>query len=174
MSNLRPLDGVATDILFYRPCARCQQAFLYCRGQEPGRRYCGEACATWAKGERERKARKTYRASLEGQEQHRDEEEERRARRRLEAVGDRRLVLQSSEVQRVDPASPSVHAIEEGHSEPEEDKEERVEWVLVAWPGVLAAAAAMLGAEVECPGCGRRGPVVRVVSLADWHGEDGA
>ena len=173
MSNLRPLDGVATDILFYRPCARCQQAFLYCRGREPGRRYCGEACATWAKGERERKARKTYRASLEGQEQHRDEEEERRARRRLAAVGDRRLEVESREVQRVDPASPYVHATEEGHGEPGQEEGDRVEWVLVAWPGVLEAAAAMLGAEVGCPGCGRRGRVIRVVSLAEWHREAG-
>jgi hypothetical protein len=173
VSNLRPLDGVAGDILFYRPCARCQQAFLYCRGREPGRRYCGESCATEAKEVRERKARKKYRASPEGQEQHRDEEAERRERHRQEAVGDRRLGPASCEVQRVASASPYAHAVEEGRGEPGEDEGERVEWVLVAWPGVLAAAGALLGAEVECPGCGRRGPVVRVVSLAEWRGEEG-
>jgi hypothetical protein len=171
VSNLRPLDGVATDILFYRPCACCQQAFHYCRGREPGRRYCGEACAAWARWERERKARKTYRVSPEGQEQHRDEEGERRARRRHEAVGDRRLALESSEVQRVDPVSPYVHAVKEGHGERGQDEGDRMEWVLVAWPGLLVAAGAMVGTEMGCPGCGRRGTVVRVVSLAEWRGD---
>lgn len=49
---------------------------------------------------------------------------------------------------------------------------EPLEWLLVAWPELLAAATWMLGSAVACPGCGRRGVVARVVSLDDWDEED--
>ena len=77
VSNLRPRARVARDVLFYRPSKRCERGFLYCRAREPGRLYCDE-CTAPARRERERKARRTYRESVEGLEQHRDEEEERR------------------------------------------------------------------------------------------------
>jgi len=163
---------VASDVLFYRPCKRCQQAFLYCRAREPGRLYCGEKCAAGATKEREQKARKKYSASPEGKEQHADEEAERRGRRQLERVGDRRLEVAQGQVQMVATTAPYALAVEEKRDEPGRDKGEPVEWVLVAWPGLLLDAEQMLGTQVGCPWCGRRGTVVRVVSLDDWREED--
>lgn len=49
---------------------------------------------------------------------------------------------------------------------------EPLEWLLVAWPELLAAATWLLGSSVACPGCGRRGVVVRVVSMDAWDEED--
>ena len=170
MSNLRPLDEVSRDVLLYRPCKRCQRGFLYCR-REPGRRYCGEECAGEATEEREQRARKKYRESPEGREQHRDEEVERRERRRLERVGDRRLEPAHGELQIVPTAAPCERAVEEKRDEePVEDKQ--VEWLIVVWPSLLAEAEAWLGTEVACPGCGRRGIVGRVVGLDVWREED--
>lgn len=160
---------MALDVLFYRPCKRCERPFLYCRAREPGRRYCGE-CAAPAKKERERKARLTYRNSVEGLEQHRDEEEERRGRRQLERVGDRRLAATHGELQIVSAAAPYALAAEEIRDAPSEDIE--LEWLIVAWPGLLAAASGWLGARVECPWCGREGTAVRVVGLDVWLAED--
>jgi len=171
VSNLRPLDEVARDVLFYRPCKRCQQGFLYCRAREPGRRYCGEACATAATVDREQKARKKYRDSPEGREQHRDEEIERRDRRRLERVGDRRLEPAHGELQIVSAAAPCERAVEEKRDE-EPGKDKQVEWLLVVWPSLLAEAASWLGTEVACPGCARTGIVRRVVGLDAWREED--
>lgn len=163
---------VARDFLFYRPCKRCQQGFLYCRAREPGRLYCCEECAAGATKERERKARKKYRASPEGQEQHNDEEAERRGRRQLERVGDRRPEPVQGQLQMVATTAPYALAVEEKRDGPGRDKGEPVEWVLVAWPGLLLDAEQMLGTRVGCPWCGRRGTVVRVVSLDDWREVD--
>lgn len=160
---------MALDVLFYRPCKRCERAFLYCRSREPGRRYCGE-CATPAKKERERKARLTYRNSVEGLEQHSDEEDARRKRRQLERVGDRRLESAHDELQIVSAAAPYALAVEEIRDEPSEDVE--LEWLIVAWPGLLAETEKWLGTRVACPWCGREGTVVRVVGLDVWHAED--
>lgn len=168
MSNLRPLDEVARDVLFYRPCQRCQQGFLYCRGREPGRRYCGD-CAGPAAKERVQRAQKTYRDSTEGREQHRDEEADRRERR-LVRVGDRRLEAKHGELQIVFAAAPYALAVEEICDAPSEDIE--LEWLIVVWPGLLAEAAGWLGARVECPWCGRKGTAVRVVGLDVWLAED--
>lgn len=176
MSNLRPLARVALDVLFLRPCKRCQVAFLYCRSREPGRRYCDD-CATPAQKERERKARKTYRNSPEGIEQHRDEEEERRERRELELerVGDRRLEVAEGQLQTVSTAAPYTRTGEENRDEPDDsERGEQVEWLLVAWPELLEQARGLLGTQVECPGCSRRGVVVRVVSRDDWRPKDGS
>lgn len=161
---------MARDVLFYRPCKRCQRAFLYC-GREPGRLYCGEECAATAKEESIRKARKKYRDSPEGREQHRDEESERRERQQLEPVGDRRLEPGHGQLQAVATA-PYARADEEDRDGADADQAERVEWVLVAWPGVLTPAERLLGAQATCPWCGRRGVIVRVVSLDDWREED--
>lgn len=171
MSNLRPLAEVSSEVLFYRPCKRCQRGFLYCRGREPGRRYCGEECAAAATEERVKKARQTYRDSPEGQEQHRDEEIGRRERRRLERVGDRRLEPAHGELQIVATAAPCERAAEEKRDEGAgEDKQ--VEWLLVVWPGLLAEAEGWLGTVVACPGCCRKGIVSRVLGLDEWREED--
>ena len=44
-----------------------------------------------------------------------------------------------------------------------------VEWVLVASVELLATAQGRLGAEAVCPFCGRRGRIVRVVSIKEWR-----
>ena len=163
---------VARDVLFYRPCGRCQQAFFYCRGREPGRLYCGEECSALAKEDRERRARKKYRESPEGIEQHRDEEAERRERRQFERVGDRRTELESGQLQRLTTTAPYERGVEEKRDVPRRDGSESVQWTLVAWSGLLTLAAQLLDTQVGCPCCGRRGTVIRVVEFADWREED--
>lgn len=44
-----------------------------------------------------------------------------------------------------------------------------VQWLLVAWPGLLAAAIRLMGTQLSCPCCGRSGPVVRAIDAAAWH-----
>lgn len=163
---------VARDVLFYRPCRRCQRAFFYCRGREPGRLYCGEECSADAKQERERRARKKYRESPEGIEQHRDEEAARRERRQLKRVGDRRTELEGGQLQRLETTAPYERGVEEKCDVPRRDAGESVEWVLVAWPGLLTRAAQLLDTQVGCLCCGRRGNVFRVVDLDNWRAGD--
>jgi hypothetical protein len=115
---------------------------------------------------------KKYRDSPEGREQHRDEESERRERQQLEPVGDRRLEPGHGQLQAVATAAPYARADEEDRDGADADQGERVEWVLVAWPGACAEAERLLGAQATCPWCGRRGVVARVVSLDDWREED--
>ena len=170
MSNLRPLDGVSSDVLFYRPCKRCQQGFFYCR-REPGRRYCGEECAGEATEERVQKARQKYRDSPEGREQHRDEESERRQRHRLDRVGDRRLEPAHGELQIVATTAPFKRALKERDAKPDKS-DGQLEWLLVVWPSLLTEAEGWLGLELACPVCGRKGIVGRVAGLDDWRGED--
>lgn len=150
-----------------RPCKRCGEPFLYCHSREPGRRYCAE-CAAPARKERERKARQAYRASPEGIEQHRDEEEKRRERRRVERVGDRRRPEQLGQLQVRTTAAAFVSAEEPSHAPSGVDGSRVLEWSLVVWPGLLEAARLLLGTEVACPFCGREGRVVRVFELLDW------
>ena len=163
---------MARDVLFYRPCGRCQQAFFYCRSRQPGRLYCGEECSAGAKEDRERRARKKYRDSPDGIEQHRDEEAERRGRRQLERVGDRRPKLVSGQLQRLATTAPYERGVEEKRDAQRRDGGESVQWNVVAWPGLLTHAAQLLDTQVGCPCCGRRGTVVRVVGLDDWREED--
>jgi hypothetical protein len=168
VSNLRPLARVAREILFYRPCKRCERVFWYCRSREPGRLYC-EACVEPAAEERIHRAQSKYRKSAEGLEQHRDEEAERRERQR-ERVGDRRLEGEGEQLQGPSTTSPMRSDEEESPDEPNSPEAEPVEWVVVAWPGVLEEAKQLLGTELECRGCGRLGVVVAVVSRDDWDG----
>jgi hypothetical protein len=49
------------------------------------------------------------------------------------------------------------------------DANETTDWVVVAWPGLLEQALAMLGSEVVCARCGRRGRVAQVVELDRWR-----
>jgi len=165
VSNLRPLDTrVAKAELFFKRCERerCQRAFWYCRSREPGRRYCIE-CSPVARREREQKARRTYRKSPEGQEQHRDEELDRR-QRQLGRVGDRRCAPERGRVQ-----TRAMTAAYQVVVEEKSDARRELEWVLVAWPGLRAAAEQMLGAYVVCPCCGREGRVTEVLELDEWH-----
>jgi hypothetical protein len=122
--------------------------------------------------ERKRKARKKYRDSPEGVEQHRDEEEERRARRRLERVGDRRLETGRAQLQMQPTTAQYARAAQENGDGPDKDQGKQVEWLLVAWPALLAEAELLLGTQAACPCCGRQGLVVRVVSLDEWRDEE--
>lgn len=115
------------------------------------------------------RAQQTYRNSTEGREQHRDEEADRR-QRRLERVGDRRLEPEHGELEIVSAAAPYALAVEGSRDESAEDIE--LEWLIVAWPGLLAEAEEWLGTRVGCPCCAREGAVVRVVGLDVWHPED--
>lgn len=172
MSSLRLLVArVARDLLFLRPCKRCQEPFLYCGSREPGRRYCG-ACSASARKERERKAGQTYRKSQAGREQHRDEEAARRAlpRKRAEPVGDRRCPEEEAPVQSGVAADVDDDAAEElGDATPRGE----TEWVLVAHPELVAAATLLLGTQVACSICHRVGVVVEVVELSEWRRSGG-
>lgn len=130
--------------------------------------YC-EACAEPAAEERIQRAQSKYRHSAEGREQHRDEEAERRERQRGR-VGDRRLESGDGQLQGPSTAAPLRCVAEESPDEASSPEAKRVEWVVVAWPEVLEEAKRLLGTEVGCPGCGRRGLVVAVVSRDDWDG----
>jgi hypothetical protein len=165
---------VALDVLFYRHCQRCQRPFLHCRAREPGRLYCDVECSAGAKTERERRARKKYRDSPDGREQHRDEEARRRERQQLARVGDRRTEPTQGQLQRVATTAPIERRVEEDRDAPRREQDEQVEWLVVAWPGLLGEAAQLLGELVECPCCGRRGAVVRVVGLGvEGRAQDG-
>jgi hypothetical protein len=164
---------VALEVLFYRLCQRCQRPFLHCRAREPGRLYCREVCSAAARTEREQRARRKYRKSPEGLEQHCDEEVRRRERRQLERMGDRRLEPEQGQLQRVATAALERRR-EEKRDEPRPEPDEQVEWLVVAWPGLLREAATLLGEMVACPCCGRRGVVVRVVEIGgEERTEDG-
>ena len=155
---------MAREILCFRSCQRCHRPFWYSHRREPGRRYCPE-CSPRAKEEREHKARRNYRDSPEGREQHRDEEDRRRKKVRElgRRVGDRRRATEMDGLR--SPATTACErAVEEAVDVPEKEGD-RVEWVLVAWPGLLSAAAALLGAELECPFSGLVGRVVEVVDV---------
>jgi hypothetical protein len=109
-----------------------------------------------------KRAQKQYRKSPEGQEQHRDEERRRRERQR-EGVGDRRCGAEEGGIERL-----ATAAACQADEEPENEGEE-LEWKLVAWPEVLARAWQLLGSQLECGCCGRRGRVMEVLALDEWR-----
>lgn len=174
MSSLRPLTSVARahelHVLCLKPCKRCGLPFEHCRVCEPGRLYCIE-CSPIAARERERKShREYYRGSHEGRKQHHDEEHRRRKRRREERKAgeggrDRRCGGLEGRLQ-VLPTAARIAA-----EEPSGDRADSapVEWTLVAWPGLLAAAQRLLGTERACPFCKRTGRVARVIALEQWR-----
>ena len=86
-------------------------------------------------------------------------------------MGDRSLEAAQGQLQSVLVTAPYARAVEEKRDEPGRDEREQVEWTIVAWPGLLAAAQQLLGTQVGCPWCDRRGIVVRVFSLDDWREE---
>ena len=156
---------MAQYVLFFRPCRRCHQPFWHCGSCAPGRRYCPGECSELATQDRARRARQAYRSTSWGREQHRDEEAERRERRRRERVGDRRPKEDQISVMESIEMPPAV--------EPDDALRPRklseIKWLLVVWPGLLAAAEELLGRHVACPFCGRRGLVLRAVRLHIWR-----
>lgn len=172
MSSPRRLTRVARaqhlHVLLLKVCKRCGKAFKHCRSCEPGRLYCTE-CSPLAAREREQKAhRRYYRETPEGRRQHHDEEHERRKRRCLERKGatlggrDRRCAPVQGRLEML--ATAAHQAAQEPRRVPLSHRAP-VEWLLVAWPGLLAAARRQLGAKEACTLCGRQGWVRRVVPL---------
>lgn len=158
---------MALDVLFLRPCKRCQRAYLHCRSREPGRRYCAE-CSLAARKEREKRARRHYREQDYGKEQHKDEEAERRERNRACRVGDRRCTEEQRPL--LVPVTTAIEPIMmEAACGLRKGTTRTVEWLLVAWPGLWAAATRLVGVQVACPCCGRAGPVARVLQLEAWR-----
>jgi hypothetical protein len=179
--------------LFWRPCGRCGLPFEYCGSCQPGRTYCGEVCSEAARAESTRRARGKYndRDSDEGREAHRAEEADRRERRARARVGDHRLqeqagglelipsaafqaAAESNDAALVSPVSQPVLEVLDHCAPCAEPRAERphpvpVEWVLVAWPGLLQAALRRVGTDATCPFCGRCGRITRVVSLDRWR-----
>ena len=133
----------------------CDAIFLVCDLGLFNQRYCKPACAEAARQESRRAARQRYRRSPEGREQHRDEEQRRRDRRR--SVGDQ--LVQPA----VGDARVAVVAEAEGIAA------RRVTAGLARWRvGVgaeLAAVAETLRASravLACACCGRRGRIVAI------------
>jgi hypothetical protein len=143
-----------------------------------------------------RQARTKYndRGSEEGQQAHRIEEMDRRARRAAERVGDHRCHEESEEL-RMRPST-APHAVSETidaaliavalppivevadlpprRGDPNGELREGAPagglgWVLVAWPELLAAANQRLGSETSCPFCRRQGRIVKVISVERWR-----
>lgn len=175
-----------------RPCAGCGESFDFCGSCQPGRRYCGAVCSEAARDESVRQARAKYSArdSDEGLKAHRIEEADRRTRRAAERVGDHRCDLESgdlklppstaphaatevSDASLVCPVSPPTLGAFEQARPPDEPRPSApmagLEWVLVAWPELLAAAQGRQGSEATCPFCGRQGRVAQVVSVDEWR-----
>jgi len=172
-------DHRPNHALFTRPCGRCGNLIDYCGRCQPGRRYCDRGCSKERRDESARQARAKYndRGSAEGRAAHRVEEADRRARRARERVGDHRCHEETGGLHV--PAPAACHAAMEASDaashlavdQPvlEVPSAAPVEWILVAWPEVLAAAQRRLGSEAACPFCGRRGRIVRVVPLDQWR-----
>lgn len=130
--------------------------------------------------ESKQRARRKHndRSSAEGREAHRAEEADRRARRARDAVGDHRCGDVAGGVEGSVLAAEQV-ATEASDARPDpavvcetvevQEELEPVQWVLVAWPEELSAARRRLGTEARCPFCGRRGRIVRVVSIDEWN-----
>lgn len=168
--------------MFIRPCGLCGSVFEHCGSCQPGRRYCGVECSKAAREASARLARAKYAArdSPEGLAGHAREESERRSRHAeavLAPVGDQRIQQEAGALQVPVLVTPQV-AMEarDARLEPVVSplpgavvETAPVEWILVAWPEVMAAARQRLGTEATCPFCGRRGQVVRVVSVDEWR-----
>ena len=125
-----------------------------------------------------RRAQSKYndRDSNEGQEAHRLEEAERRARHAVRSVGDHRCHEKTREL-RVRPST-APHAVMEiidaspvspVPPPPVETLEPQLAWVLVAWPEMLETASRRQGTEASCLFCGRQGRIVEVISVEQWR-----
>lgn len=158
---------------------------MVCRACGFNRRYCGEVCAALARAKSVRAAQLAYRHSVAGQEQHRDEERERRARRRQERVGDHilRPVARAGSVGGVQ----APKAIVSAAAPPVPDSARRAptparapaslrpvppklaHWRLVVGHGLAARAQELRQhrTPVRCACCGRWGRVVAVLIRAE-------
>lgn len=140
-----------------------------------------------------RRAQSKYndRDSNEGQEAHRLEEAERRARHAVRSVGDHRChektrelrvrpstaphavmeIIDASPVSPVPP--PPVETLEPQPCAPANElcevPEPQLAWVLVAWPEMLDTASRRQGTEASCLFCGRQGRIVEVISVEQWR-----
>ncbi len=157
--------------LVTRRCGWCDTEFDCCGSCQPGRLYCSDECSESAREESARAARAKYNArdTPEGLAWHAFEERERKARRAEERVGDHRCPEETGEV-RVQ-ASAAKQAVEEAcNASPERpERASVVEWILVVPLDLLPEAEQRLGTVASCPFCGRRGRIVRVVSLDQWR-----
>jgi hypothetical protein len=80
------------------------------------------------------------------------------------------VVTETSDALLVPPVSPSDLDLGELVGlDPQKQPPSGVEWVLVAWPELFAAARERQGTEATCGFCGRRGHILRVVSLEHWR-----
>jgi hypothetical protein len=121
-----------------------------------------------ARKEREQRARRNYRGKDYGKEQHRDEEAERRERTRLGRVGDRRCDDSQGRLL-VSPTTAIEPVVTEVADAFARGETRKIRWLLVAWPGLFAAATRLVGVTVECPCCGRAGPIEQAVRLDAWR-----
>ena len=171
-------------------CGSCEPGRLYCRGG------CSELARAESVSLAHDKDHD--RGSAEGLEVHRLEERERRDRQvaarkkkdeepedpapaplepegETSRVGDHRCheedgpvqvpapVVASTAAEVADvPAGPLPHPIRAACNA-------LLEWVLVAEPKLLEQAQRRQGDEASCPICGRRGRIVRVISLTEWR-----
>ena len=177
-SRIRPLEvrvahrsHLPSHVLFTRSCGRCPAVFDYCGSCQPGRLYCDDECSEAARAESVQEAHAKFndRESPEGREIHRLEEKERRDRQAGARVGDQRCSEETGELE-VPASVANQSAAEARDAKPERAARAAVvEWILVATPELLEQAQERLGTEATCPFCGRRGRIVRVVSLDQWR-----
>ena len=138
-------------------CKRCPATFLVCRPCDRVRWYCAP-CKPEATSERLERARKKYRESPEGKEQHASEEKDRRDRLRG-AVGDQG---------RAEEKVPGTVRCQEVAPVPEPQRTEEIaeaalcEVTLVFAERLRRVAEALVGCLVACSECGRSGLVTRL------------
>jgi hypothetical protein len=141
-------------------CKRCPATFLVCRPCDRVRWYCAR-CKPEATCERLERARRKYRESPEGKEQHASEERDRRERCRG-AVGDRgrdkENVPATVRCQEVAPV------LEQRTEEIAEAAPREV--ALVFTRRLRRSAEALVGCLVACGECGRIGLVTRLRASA--------
>jgi hypothetical protein len=139
--------------LYLLQCRRCRTSFLLCRRCYRGQRFCSDPCRTAADRENRRRARRKYRESREGKEQHRDEEVRRRARKGG-GVGDKGR----------EPAPPQgIVRCQEAAIVPKEKSKKTAGYTVftvVYEPSLESEARQLLGAWVSCARCRRAGPVL--------------
>jgi hypothetical protein len=157
--------------LFTRRCGRCEAEFDYCGSCQPGRVYCDDECSEAVREQTVRTARAKYndRDSPEGLAWHALEERDRKGRRARERVGDHRCPEEAGEL-RVRASAASQAAVEVRDAPPKRPaRASVVDWILVVPLDLLPEAEKRLGTIASCPFCGRRGRIVRVVSLEQWR-----
>ena len=169
----------------FRRCQSCGEAFLHCRRHQSNQLYCPGACAIEAERERLRRARKKYRNSSEGRDQHRADEKDRRDRvgdRCCEQAGPDGKVRDDDENEVSEEPAPPPATGPERASSPATSATSAIaggelpEWVVAVFDGLWDQARALVGQVVELEGCGCRGVVVRLVRgkrKSRWRTDEG-